>query len=155
MKVLTAGPVIVLVDDPRSDGDAIEWAAAEAAIRGSDLRIVHAFRWPYALDPIGDLVVDPRYYRAAEAVVAEAADRAHEVDRNLRVTTDVYPGRVTSALVKAARRTDGALVVVGPERTESALVRRLARHGATTTVIGSSHHAVARPISRPRVGLAS
>ena len=40
-------------DDPRGDADTIEWAAAEAAARGSELRIVHTFRWPRVLDPFG------------------------------------------------------------------------------------------------------
>ena len=47
-------------DDPRGDADTIEWAAAEAAARGSELRIVHTFRWPRVLDPFGNLTVDLR-----------------------------------------------------------------------------------------------
>jgi nucleotide-binding universal stress UspA family protein len=150
-------PVIVLVDDSRADADAIEWAAAEAAIRGSELRIVHAFRWPWALDAVGNLTVDARYYRAAEAVVAEATDRAHEIAQTLQVATDVHPGSATAALVKAARKTDGALVVVGPHRAGHWLTSRLARRTtASLAVIGSPKQTVARPIGhQPRVGVAS
>jgi hypothetical protein len=125
-----AGPVIVLVDDLLSDADTIDWAAAEAAARGSELRIVHAFRWPYALDPFGNLAVDPRFHQAAEALVAEATRRAHRVAPSLRITTFVYPGRATTALVRAARKTDRALVVVGHDRGEPSLTRRLARRTA-------------------------
>jgi nucleotide-binding universal stress UspA family protein len=139
---VAAGRVIVLVDDPGSDADTIDWAAAEAVARGSELRIVHAFRWPYALDPFGNLAVDPRFHQAAEAIVATATRRAHHVAPSLPITTFVYPGRAATALVKEARTTDRALVVVGHDRGVGSLTRRLARRTtATVAMVGLSDQA--------------
>jgi hypothetical protein len=48
------GAVVVAVDDDGSAGDAVDWAAAEAATRGSPAcGVVHAFRPPLPTDPYG------------------------------------------------------------------------------------------------------
>ncbi|WP_433167124.1 hypothetical protein [Kribbella sp. CA-247076] len=86
-----SGPVILLLDDGIGTQESLEWAAAEAAARGSELRIVTG-------------------------------------------------GRVR-LLVNEARRSDGALVVLGRgrnlHRLEPALARRLIRRtSASLAVIG-------------------
>jgi hypothetical protein len=156
-KTSSQGPVIVLVEDPDSDADTIDWAAAEAVARGSELRIVHAFRWPYALDPFGNLYVDPMFQQAAEEIVDAATRRAHQVAPSLRIITFVYPGRAATALVKGARKTDQALVVVGRDRGERSLTRRLARRTtATLAMIGLSDQAtIDRSFGRIVAGLDS
>jgi nucleotide-binding universal stress UspA family protein len=144
------GPVIVLVDTARGTDDTLEWAAAEAAARGAELRIVHAFRWPRAVDPLGNPTVDLRAREAAEAVVTAAVRRARRIAPALRITTRAYPGRQATALVTEARKSDKAVVVLGHDRLsgrlERALTRRLVRRTATSlAVIGLSHQGAVGP----------
>ncbi len=153
------GPVIVLVDNPRADADTLDWAAAEAAARGSELRIVHAFRWPHLLDPFGNLTVDLRARGTAEAVVVAAGRRARRIASSLRITTWVYPGPAAAALVSEARKAGRALVVVGHDRRsgrlERSLTRRVARRTtASVAVIGLSDRADVGPsLGRVVVGV--
>ncbi|TCO51314.1 hypothetical protein EV646_101297 [Kribbella antiqua] len=133
------GPVVVLVDPRGSDGDALEWAAAEAAARASELRIVYAFRWPRLLDPLGNPTVDLHVREAAEAVVTAAIDRARRIAPSLRIATTVYPGRQVAALLSEASA--GALVVLShnTKSLERTLARRLVRRTtASLAVIGLS-----------------
>jgi hypothetical protein len=46
--------VVVGVGDDSTSDDAVDWAAAEVASRGSPLRMVHAFRAVLHADPHGD-----------------------------------------------------------------------------------------------------
>ncbi|WP_328520302.1 universal stress protein [Kribbella sp. NBC_00359] len=140
------GPVIVLVDSVRGDADTLEWAAAEAAARGSELRIVHAFRWPHVFDPFGNLSVDLQARGAAEGVVVAARRRARRIASSVRITALVYPGGAKAALVSEARKTTRALVVVGHDRRDRTLSRRLARRTtASLAVIGLSDQAAVGP----------
>jgi nucleotide-binding universal stress UspA family protein len=140
-----SGPVVVLADARGTDLDALEWAAAEAAARGSELRIVHALQWPRLLDPVGNPTVDLRAREAAEAVVSATVDHARRIAPSLRITGSVFPGRQLAALVGEAGGTDGALVVLSRNklrsagRFERALARRLNRRTtASVAVIGLS-----------------
>jgi nucleotide-binding universal stress UspA family protein len=38
--------ILVGVDDSQAAAEAVRWAAAEAALRGSSLRVVHAWELP-------------------------------------------------------------------------------------------------------------
>jgi nucleotide-binding universal stress UspA family protein len=157
------GPVVALVDARGSDRDVLEWAAAEAAARGSALRIVYALQWPRLLDPLGNPTVDLRAREAAEGVVTAAVRRAHRIAPSLRITGSVFPGRQVTALVSEARSTDGALVVLGHNRLsrnrkaarfERALARRLVRTTASLAVIGlSAAGTVGRSAGRVIVGV--
>ncbi len=137
------GPVIVLIDGRATDTDSLEWAAAEAAARGSELRIVYAFRWPRIVDPAGNPTVDLLAREAAERVVTAAVRRARLAEPSLRITTRVFPGRQTTALVAEARTSSRALVVLGHDRRsgwlERSLIRRLVRRTtASVAAIGLS-----------------
>jgi nucleotide-binding universal stress UspA family protein len=158
------GPVVVLVHAPGSDLDALDWAAAEAAARGSALRIVHALQWPRMLDPLGNPAVDLRARDAAEAVVSAAVHRARRIAPSLRITGSVFPGRQITALVDEARSTDGALVVLSHNslsrnrkaaRFERALAHRLTRRTtASLAVIGlAAAGSVGRSAGRVVVGV--
>ncbi|GAA1133353.1 hypothetical protein GCM10009630_34400 [Kribbella jejuensis] len=131
-----SGPVVVLIDNPRIDNDALEWAAAEAAARGSDLRIVYAFPWTYLLDPGGNVTVELRGRVDAQAKVAAAVRRAGRVAPTISISTCVVPGWGSRSLVREARRAgDQALVVTS--RSQCRLVRTIAsRTGASLAVIG-------------------
>jgi nucleotide-binding universal stress UspA family protein len=144
---LDGGPVVILVDERGTDEDTLDWAAAEAAERGSELRIVYAFRWPRVPDPLGNMTVDVRAREGAKAVVSAAVRRSHRMAPSLRITTTAYPGRPVAALVAEARRTDRALVVLGRNRGfERALARRLVRRTtASLAVISLSPRASVGP----------
>ena len=134
------GPVIVLVGG--ADHDALDWAAAEAAARGSELQLVYAFRWPpQLLDPLANSAVDLRAREDVEAVLTNATHRARRIAPSLRITTTTFPGRQTQALISMARESKQALVVLGHGRgrLERALARRLSRRTtASLAVIGLS-----------------
>ncbi len=153
------GPVIVLIDGRASDVAPLEWAAAEAAARGSELRIVYAFRWPRILDPSGNSTVDLVAREAAEVVLAAARRRARRIAPSLRIITHAFPGRQTTALVTQARNSDRALVVLGhgrrSGRLERSLIRRLARRTTVSVAaIGlSTRHAIGPSASRVVVGV--
>lgn len=152
------GPVIVLADEGGSATDALEWAAAEAAVRGSELRIVHAFRWPRIVDPFGNATVDLRAQQAAETMVTAAVRGARQIAPGLRIGTRLVPGRQVTALITEARRSPRSLVVLSHNRRsgrlERALARRLVRRTSTSlAVIGlSGPHAVGPSAGRVVVG---
>ncbi|MFG1625180.1 universal stress protein [Kribbella sp. NPDC049227] len=143
------GPVIVLVDEHTTDVEALEWATAEAAARGSELRIVYAFRFPRLLDPVGNPTVDLQTRESAEDVVTVAVRRARRIAPDLRIRTHVFPGRQVTALVTEAREGDRGLVVLGHgrrSRLERSLTRRLARGTtASLAVIGLSKQGAVGP----------
>jgi nucleotide-binding universal stress UspA family protein len=112
---------------------AVEWAALEAQRRRTSLRIVHAFDWDWRESrfQIGTEYVDVAR-QLAEAVVAEARDRARECAPDIGITTDIAAGHATSLLPAAAREAE--LVVVGSR----------GRGGFTGLLLGSvSHHLAA------------
>jgi Universal stress protein family len=67
--------VVVGVDDAGSAGDAVDWAAAEAATRGCRLRIVHAFHPLLPADPYG--VGSPIDGLRAAQTMAESVVQRH------------------------------------------------------------------------------
>jgi nucleotide-binding universal stress UspA family protein len=118
------GPVVVLLDGD----DSLEWAAVEASFRGAELRIVHAFRWPYLFDPFGELTLDERDLEAADRAVEAASNHVRQVFPSLRISATIFPGRPAAALLNEARNSTDALVVIGHRRPfERSLARRLAR----------------------------
>jgi nucleotide-binding universal stress UspA family protein len=142
------GPVVVLVHAPGSDIDALEWAAAEAAARGSAVQIVYALQWPRLMDPLGIPAPDLLARDAAEAIVSAAVHHAHRIAPSVPINGRLFPGRPIAALVDEVRGTEGALVVLSHNRLnrngkaarfERALARRLNRRtSASLAVIGLS-----------------
>jgi nucleotide-binding universal stress UspA family protein len=118
------GPVVVLLDE----SDTLEQAAAAATVRSAELRIVHAFHWPYLFDPLGELTVDERDLEAAETAAHEAIDYVQQIYPGLRISSTLFPGRPVTALLHEARESTDALVVIGHgRRFERRLARQLAR----------------------------
>lgn len=139
--------VVVLLE--HNSQDTLEWAAAEAAARSAELRVVYAFRWPYLLDFLGELTVEERDVEDAEAIVAEAIEHVRGIFPSLRISSTVFPGRVVDALLTEARESTGALIVVGHGRR---FERRLARHlsrrtTASLAVVGLTPHRTVGPSS--------
>ncbi|MFI9271291.1 universal stress protein [Kitasatospora sp. NPDC052896] len=103
-----ARPVIVGVDDPRTAGDAVDWAAAEAQLRGERLHLVHAWLWephqaPESLDAV-------RARRAGEEALASLAERARARHPGLEISSGVVASDAREALV-ALSAAAGVLVV--------------------------------------------
>ncbi|MFB9835257.1 universal stress protein [Actinoallomurus acaciae] len=106
-------PIIVGADGSRHSLRAVDWAAGEAALRRSPLRIVHAVApWLY------DRNVDPRLVAVREwllaggqEVVGAAVEAARARAPDLDVEGEMVPAGASRALVERAR--DASLVVVG------------------------------------------
>jgi nucleotide-binding universal stress UspA family protein len=108
------GAVVVAVDDDGSAGDAVDWAAAEAATRRCPLRVVHAARPPLPTDPYGivppiDSLIAAR--AAAELLLVDATTRARSVASDLAVSTRLMHGSAGWTLLGEAR--GAQLLVVG------------------------------------------
>jgi len=131
------GPVIVLVKGTEDSRDAVEWAAAEAAARHSELRIVHAFPWARVLDPFGNATVDPRVREAAEKVVEVAEHRARRIASGLRIGTIVFPGKPAAALARAAEHggRQSLLVLGHHHRSGRSSIRRLSRRTPNSVAV--------------------
>lgn len=123
------GPVVVLVNDLRTHQDAIEWAAAEAAARQSELRVAYAFRWHRTDDGFGNPIVDVRARGEAERVALTAERLARHIVPSLRVTPYICPGK-PSAIVADLVRHGGSesLLVVGRDHSSDRFVRWSTRH---------------------------
>jgi nucleotide-binding universal stress UspA family protein len=99
-------PVVVGVDDEGCAGDAVDWAAAEAAARGCPLQLLHAFHPPLPADPYGVVPPIDGFFAsrtAAELVLRDAAARARSVSGDIEVSTRLVPGTATRALLGEAR----------------------------------------------------
>lgn len=110
-----SGSVLVAVDGHPKGWGALEWAAAEAAARGSALRIVHAYTWSaFPIDAFGGLMLvhrDPQAELAAGVIVEEAARRARRIAPTLRVSTHLQGGSPADAVLREGRW--DSLIVLG------------------------------------------
>ena len=123
-----SGPVVVLVDDAHAGREVVEWAAAEAGARQSELRIVHAFRWPQAVDRFGNATVEARARVTAERLIVSAEQVARRIVPDLRITLYACPGKAASAIAAVARHDGGeSLLVVGQAQRSSRTIRSLTR----------------------------
>ncbi|MBI2964957.1 MAG: universal stress protein [Chloroflexi bacterium] len=117
-------------------------AAAIARRLRVDLRLVRAYEvpgTPAGVDaPLGEMeVVRRRLHEEAQNYLDRQAVAIR--DEGLSVAADVVPGPADSALVKAARRWPGSLLVVGSR----------GRSGLTRWVLGSVTDKVVRSSGRP------
>ncbi|GGM07544.1 MULTISPECIES: universal stress protein [Micromonospora] len=108
------GPVVVGVDGSPVSAAAVDFAAQEATLRGTDLVALHAYRHPTATSP-GDMqpvVYDKQRLRQIhDQIVADAvADLTHRLP-DLTVHRHPVPARTRTALLDASRQAQ--LLVVG------------------------------------------
>src|SRR5919107_5917576 len=106
------GPVVVAVGND-SDGQALDWAAAEASARGCGLHVVHAERLRWAVDlsglvPAADI---PSCRAAAEQLLAAAVRRARAVAPDVEVTAESVVGSPVPLLLAQGR--GARLLVLG------------------------------------------
>jgi nucleotide-binding universal stress UspA family protein len=103
-------PILVGFDGSGPSTAALEWAAREALLRDTSLRILHAFPWPLLGVPL-----DPRRtdaWEGAERMVAEARQMAAEWGVAAeRLHAEVVTDGASATLVE--RSAEAVLVVVG------------------------------------------
>ncbi|NUS59292.1 MAG: universal stress protein [Streptomycetaceae bacterium] len=101
------GHVVVAVDGSEAADNAVDWAADEAALRGTDLEVLHAWQpRSYEADWYARLL-----YRKAGDLVATAAERARRRRPEAAVTTTRVDGKPADVVADAAGR--AALLVMG------------------------------------------
>ena len=107
----TSPLVVVGVDGSKPGAEAVEWALAEARLRGARLRVVHAWHpsagygYPYAITiPIGV------FEDAARDCLAEST-RDLDGEGTLGIETALVCGSAAQVLLEASAHAD--LVVVG------------------------------------------
>jgi nucleotide-binding universal stress UspA family protein len=114
MERATEDAVLVGVDGSEESRRAVRWAADEAVLLGTGLRIVHAWKWPLYRAPMGPDPGSPGdegFESQAREVLAGAARLAHEVAPHLTVETELAVGDAAAQLVDYARA--ASVVVVG------------------------------------------
>ena len=137
-------PVVVGVDGSGSAYRAVEWAAAEAARRGAELRLVRAFSWTTSERPVRDGGRVAQYrdelLKFARSQVARAARIAADVRPEVETTTQVAIGAPIEVLGSEARRAQ--LLVLGDRGLGGlaglllgSVAVGLAAHGACPVVI--------------------
>lgn len=92
-----AAPIVVGTDGSGPAGDAVDWAADEAALRHRPLHIVHAAEiWPYQ---VRRFTAEPGpVSRAGRALLAETEERVRERRPKVRVTTSLAVNSTVTAL---------------------------------------------------------
>lgn len=107
-------PIVVGVDGSSPAQEALEWAAAEAAVRRRPLRIVHGFIWPLMRVPLGPPAGGPSdggLQAAAERVLIDAETHARSMASDIEVTSKLVTGAPAPALLDQAQGAE--LVVLG------------------------------------------
>ncbi|MFF7986112.1 universal stress protein [Streptomyces sp. NPDC007901] len=112
MTVVEELPLVVGVDGSEPSLRAVDWAADEAALRRTPLRLVHASLWErYEGISPADARTEPSEQVMAEDIVEAAARRARYRQPDVKVSTEVLPEEPEYALVRESR--DAGLLVLG------------------------------------------
>lgn len=152
-------PVVVAVGHGIARSDALDWAAAEAAARGSPLRVVHAFPCRLAIDPYGLLpAIDgpPTAPAVAEELVRAALEQARSVAPDVELSGSVCAGAPVRVLLEQSRH--AALLVLGGRGVDTrkgprpgVTFARMAARARCPVVLIRSRLRVRSGPSRPRV----
>ncbi len=109
-----AGPVVVGVDGSPASSAALRWAAEEARLRGTKLKVVRAWQFPAV--GYGDTVALPpgtveSWGEEATAGLEEQLATVLGPDPQVEIVSEVTEGPAAAVILEAAR--DAQLVVVG------------------------------------------
>ncbi|MEU7817470.1 universal stress protein [Pseudonocardia sp. NPDC049154] len=158
MKRRIVDDVVVGVDEHPSSLAALDWATAEAAARGAELRIVHARYCPVPPDPYGIVVPVDEICAAREAgerVLRAAVRRVRDIASDVPVSAHLATGIAAQVLLDWSR--DAALLVVGvagPEQRRHRIPRpRLINWASCPVAIIRDRQAPQRARTSPRVVL--
>jgi nucleotide-binding universal stress UspA family protein len=119
-RTVPSGEVIVGVDGSAGANAALLWAAAEARLRETRLRVIHAWRFSYVevagYGWGGSVEVLPRtgmsdLHHAAEGVLDQAAAHLASAGFDVDLECEAVEGAPAEVLVRAAK--EGDLLVVG------------------------------------------
>ncbi|SDC91764.1 Nucleotide-binding universal stress protein, UspA family [Geodermatophilus telluris] len=146
-------PVVVGLGPDAADGDALVWAAAEAAVRQVPLHVVHVVPHRFVVDPCGALLpVDglPGVTAEAAGTLETALARVRSVTSGTPVSGCVLAGAPAPLLLQESRAA-GLLVLGGRAPHPGRLPSRLAaRAGCPVVVVRDRPRVPARPC-RPSV----
>lgn len=137
-----SGHVIVAVDGSPAADNAVDWAADEAALRGTGLEILHAWEWkPYE----GHEWYGERILAVSDDILDAAVARARRRRPDLPITATVEHGIAEEVVARAGDR--AGLLVMGSR----------GRGGFTGLLLGSVSRSVAAegrcPLLVVRAGL--
>jgi nucleotide-binding universal stress UspA family protein len=153
------GPVVVAVSGSPASSEPLEWAAAEAAARGTSLRIVHSFAVPVLVNPLAALpapTIHLAVFQSARAVLDRAVRQARHIAPDVVVTEQPHAGSPVDGILAEAG--GAALIVVGRRgggrarhlRRRSRALRLAHRSGVPIVVVALAPEQVSGP-SRGRV----
>ncbi|MBB2910814.1 nucleotide-binding universal stress UspA family protein [Streptosporangium becharense] len=105
--------IVVGVDGSPAGLAAAGWAAREAGVRGTSLRVVHVMpAWPLETPEDGRYASVAKWMRdGATSMVTDALERARRENPRVEAESRLLPGDPRSALIEAAG--DAELLVVG------------------------------------------
>ncbi|NUK06868.1 universal stress protein [Streptomyces lunaelactis] len=94
-------PLVVGVDGSESSLGAVDWAVEEATRHGVPLRLVYASLWERYEGEVPSYSVDrPSEQVLADNIVGTAAERAHQRNPDVKVSTDVLAEDAVTALLR-------------------------------------------------------
>ncbi|MET7280774.1 universal stress protein [Kribbella sp. NPDC005582] len=133
--------VVVGIDGSESAQRGLEWAVAEASMRGAGLVVVHAWQPPAAaMSPYGAMLADPgSLAETARMILADAVAAVDKSDLASEPELLLLQGPAAPALIDAAR--GAALLVVGSR----------GRGGFAGLLLGSVSQQIAQQASVPVV----
>jgi nucleotide-binding universal stress UspA family protein len=126
--------IVVGVDGSDGGKAALQWAVAEAKLRGCELELVHGWLMPSLGMDVTGMAMESGAY-AGESVVNDAAQAVRELAPDVKVLTTVVAAPPAAALVEASSEAD--LMVVG-SRGHGAVVGALLG-SVSTQVVHHSH----------------
>jgi nucleotide-binding universal stress UspA family protein len=107
---MTTTRVVAGIDGSPAAEAGIKWAAREAASRGAELRLVHAFVWPMFHLPLGASDMAPGLRAAADRLVEESTAIAQKFEPGITVDSRTVDGFPSPVLIEASR--EAALLVI-------------------------------------------
>ena len=143
-------PIVVGIDGSTGAQHALRWALREASIRGTSLRVVHAWTGPTPISGIGSILfpVDPAPYEsAAKQLLEESIERelARVGDSSVIVVPTLTRRGPAAGLLEAGK--DAQLLVVGTRKRT--LTWGIARLGESAMRDPHNHSYRRRPRGGP------
>ncbi|MFI7065250.1 universal stress protein [Kribbella sp. NPDC050124] len=140
---MTKGRVVAGIDGSPAAEIAIRWAATEAAARGAELHLVHAFVWPLFNVPLGASELAPGLRAAADRIVRQAIESAEKFEPGIAVEGRRADGFPAPVLIAASA--DADLVVIGSRGLGVTLGAMLGSTGLDLTANARCPVVVVRP----------